>query len=434
MRRPRSRTVVRTSGALLLALAVTACDSGGSGGSAGGGGDSGELTVWLTIDARESWPDLITQTNKRFAERYPDAKVKVQYQQWTSKNQKIDAAIAGRDVPDVVEMGNSEVTNYIINGAFIPVDERKFDHSKDWLPALSDACRLDGKIYCVPYYAGARIGIYRNDLLKEIGVAKPPATYPELLTVLDKMKAKFHSKDKNFSTFHMPGRYWFAAMAYVKDVGGEMAVKEGDRWRGALSDPKSVEGLKLWKKFLDDYYVGDRSKDNSDEPGVVGQGKTGMFYGNTWEANAAADPRAGGNPAMKGKFDTFVFPGPSGKPLPPFLGGSLLAVPVKSSKQTMAQEWIRLFTDKQSQRMLIKAETLPNNTVQLKEVPTDGINAPAAVAATRGWVTPLAPGWTAVEKSNVLPEMLQAIATDKKTVEQATKDADRAIDAVINDN
>ncbi|MFE0425274.1 extracellular solute-binding protein [Streptomyces sp. NPDC058953] len=433
MRRPRSRTAVRTSGALLLALAVTACDSGGSSGS-GGGGDSGELTVWLTIDARESWPDLITATNKRFAERYPDARVKVQYQQWTSKNQKIDAAFAGNDVPDVVEMGNSEVTNYIINGAFIPVDEREYDHSKDWLPALADACRNEGKIYCVPYYAGARVGIYRTDLLKQIGVTKAPATYPELLTVLDKLKAEFNTKDKNFSTFHMPGRYWFAAMAFVKDAGGEMAVQEDGRWRGALSDPRSVEGLKVWKKLLDDYYVGDRSKDNSDEPGVVGQGKTGMFYGNTWEANAAADPRAGGNPAVKGKFDTFAFPGPSGKLLPPFLGGSMLAVPAKSRKQDMAQEWIKLFTDRQSQRVLIKAETLPNNTVQLKEVPADGINGPAALAATRGWVTPLAPGWTAVEKSNVLPEMLQAIATDKKSVEQATRDADRAIDAVINKN
>ncbi|MFF3556912.1 extracellular solute-binding protein [Streptomyces tsukubensis] len=433
MRRSRSRTAVRTSGALVLALAATACDSGGNGGSAGKGG-SDELTVWLTIDARESWPGLITATNKRFAERYPGVRVDVQYQQWTSKNQKIDAALAGRDVPDVVEMGNSETTNYIVNGAFSPVDEQKFDHSKDWLPALADACRLNGKTYCVPYYAGARVGIYRTDLLREIGVAKPPSTYPELLSVLDKMKARFGRTDKNFSAFHMPGRYWSAAMAYVKDAGGEMAVQQDGRWRGALSSPESLKGLTEWKKLLDSYYTGDRSKDNSDEPGVVGQGKTGMFYGNTWEANAAADPKAGGNPAMKGKFATFPFPGPSGKLMPPFLGGSTLAVPVKSRSQDMAREWIRLFTDRESQRTLIKAETLPNNTVQLRDVPADGINGAAAISATRGWVTPLAPGWGAVEKSNVLPEMLQAIATDKKSVEQAAKDADRAIDAVINDN
>ncbi|MGW1148467.1 hypothetical protein ACWD6I_26295, partial [Streptomyces sp. NPDC002454] len=158
------------------------------------------------------------------------------------------------------------------------------------------------------------------------------------------------------------------------------------------------------------------------------------LIGNTWEANAAADPRSGGNPALRGKFDTFAFPGPSGKLLPPFLGGSLLAVPVKSGKQELARDWIKLFTDHGSQQQLIKAQTLPNNTVQLREVPADGINGPSARAAERGWVTPLAPGWTAVEKSNILPSMLQSIATGKKTVEQATEDADREIDKLINEN
>ncbi|MGW5674159.1 extracellular solute-binding protein [Streptomyces sp. NPDC003860] len=434
MRRPWSRTAAWAAGAVSLVLLASGCDSSGSSGSQGAGGESGDLTVWLTIDARESWPDLITATNKRFAERYPDVTVKVQYQQWTSKNQKIDAALAGRDVPDVVEMGNSETTNYIINGAFTTVDEADFDHSGDWLPALADACRLDGKTYCVPYYAGARVGIYRTDLLKQVGVTKPPASYAEMIQVLDRLKAKFGASNKKFSAFYMPGRYWNAAMAYVKDAGGEMAVQEDGRWRGALSSPESIKGLTAWKKLIDDYYTGDRSKDNSDEPGVVGQGNVGMFYGNTWEANAAADPRAGGNPAMRGKFATFPFPGPSGGLMPPFLGGSMLAIPAKSKKAQLAKDWIRLFTDRQSQRQLIKAETLPNNTVQLREVPADGINGAAAVAATRGWVTPLAPGWVAVEKSNVVPAMLQSIATGKKSIEDATRDADREIDAVINDN
>ncbi|MQS39940.1 extracellular solute-binding protein, partial [Streptomyces katsurahamanus] len=119
-------------GAAALAAALTACDSGGP---SDAGGRSGSLTVWLTIDARESWPDLVASTNKRFAKRYPQTEVKVQYQQWTSKNQKIDAALAGQNVPDVVEMGNSETTNYIVNGAFAPLDKGDYDHSEDWLPA-----------------------------------------------------------------------------------------------------------------------------------------------------------------------------------------------------------------------------------------------------------------------------------------------------------
>ncbi|MEV5201174.1 extracellular solute-binding protein [Streptomyces sp. NPDC053720] len=429
--RPHRRSMIL--GALLLLTAVAGCSAGDpdAPGERARGGK--ELTVWLTVDARESWPELVASANARFAKKHPGVEVDVQYQQWTTKNQKLDAVLAGRNVPDVVEMGNSETTNYIVNGAFAPLDPKSFDHSAQWLPALADACHDDGRTYCVPYYAGARVGVYRTDYFKRAGLTHAPRTYPELISSLDRLKKQYGSKDPGFSAFYLPGRYWSAAMGFVKDAGGEMAVEKDGRWQGALSSPKSVAGLTTWKKLIDDYYVGDRAKDNGDQPAVVGQGKVGVFYGNTWEAAASADARSGGDPRLKGKFDTFAFPGPSGQLLPPFLGGSTLAVPVKSQNQDLANDWIRIFTDRKSQQQLIAANTLPNNTVQLAEVAAGGINGPAAQAATRGWVTPLAPGWTSVEKSNVLPEMLERIATGKASVTDAARDADRRIDAVINE-
>lgn len=425
----RLRGVVAAASTLAVLAGAAGCSSD-SGTSKGGG----KLTVWLTVDAQESWPDLVESVNTRFKQAHPGTDVSVQYQQWTTKNLKLDAALAGHDVPDVVEMGNSETANYIVNDAFAPVDPAKYDHAGEWLGALREPCEYNGKTYCVPYYVGARVGIYRTDLYQQAGLSKAPDTYPELIAGLDALKARFGAEDKAFSALYMPGRYWYAALAFVKDTGGEIAVKKDGHWQSTLSSPKSVEGLKAWKGLIDAYYVGDRSKDNGDEPAVVGQGKVGVFYGNTWEADAAGDPQSGGNPELKGKFGSFAFPGPSGGPLPPFLGGSELAVPVKSQNQDLAQEWIKLFTDRTSQQRLIKANTLPNNTVQLADVDAKGVNGPAAKAATRGWVTPQAPGWVAVEKANILQEMLEDIATGKHSVEDATKAADGRIDAVINKN
>ncbi|MFJ5921118.1 extracellular solute-binding protein [Kitasatospora sp. NPDC092948] len=425
--RARCRPLVLT---FLLALTVAGCSSGPGGGS----GSGGKLTVWLAVDAQESWPELVQSTNDRFTKAHPGVKVEVQYQQWTTKNQKLDAVLAGKNVPDVVEMGNSETTNYIVNGAFAALDPAGYDQSDAWLPALADACRANGKTYCVPYYVGARVGIYRTDYFTQAGVPGAPKTYPELLAALDRLKAVQGAQDPNFSALYMPGRYWYAAMAFVKDAGGEIAAKDGDTWKSSLSSPKSVAGLTEWKRLIDTYYVGDRAKDNGDQPGVVGQGHVGVFYGNTWEAGGAADPTVGGDPKLKDKFGTFPFPGPSGKLLPPFLGGSTLAVPAKSTRKDLAADWIKLFTDRQSQQALIAADALPNNTTQLAEVAGGGINGPAAqAAATGGWMTPFAPGWTSVEKSNILPEMLERIATGKASVQDATRDADKRIDEVINE-
>ncbi|MFG2915015.1 extracellular solute-binding protein [Kitasatospora sp. NPDC048298] len=430
MARRGLRGMVAIASAAAVLAGAAGCESGGSGSAKG----SQRLTVWLTVDAQESWPDLVESTNARFAQQHPGVSVAVEYQQWTTKNLKLDAALAGRDVPDVVEMGNSEVVNYIVNDAFTAVEPSAFDQSAQWLGALREPCESNGRTYCVPYYVGARVGIYRTDLFQQAGLTKAPESYPELIADLDALKAKFGAQDHAFSALYLPGRYWYAAMAFVKDAGGEIAVRADGHWRSALSSPESVAGLKAWKGLLDAYYVGDRSKDNGDEPAVVGQGKVAVFYGNTWEAEAAADPQSGGDPALRGRFATFPFPGPSGGPLPPFLGGSELAVPAKSKNGQLARDWIRLFTDRTSQQRLIKANTLPNNTAQLAEVDPAGVNGSAARAATRGWVTPPAPGWAAVEKANILQEMLEDIATGKHTVEEAAKTADGRIDAVIDKN
>ena len=125
-------------------------------------------------------------------------------------------------------------------------------------------------------------------------------------------------------------------------------------------------------------------------------------------------------------------PGPSGKNLPVFLGGSDLAVPVKSEAQAVAAEWINAFTGSSGQKGLIAKGNLPNNKTDLATLKDDPATAVPATAAESNWFVPMAPGWGQVEKAQVLQTMLQNIGTGKKSVEAAAKDADAAIDKVIN--
>src|SRR5436305_4755781 len=113
------------------------------------------ITVWLRTDAQSGWPDLVAAANKQFQSDHPGTSVNVQYQNWGDHLQKFDATLAGGNGPDVIEMGNTEMTKYMAAGAFGDLSSAKgsFDNSANWLKGLAASGSYNGKTYGVPYYA-----------------------------------------------------------------------------------------------------------------------------------------------------------------------------------------------------------------------------------------------------------------------------------------
>ncbi|WP_018571346.1 extracellular solute-binding protein [Streptomyces sp. PsTaAH-124] len=423
------RKLVAAIGIAGMMVSIAAC--GGSDDDKGGsnGADAKELTVWLTVDAQNNWPDLVKAADDAVAKKHPGLKVKHEYYGWPDKNTKLDAVLATDKAPDVVEMGNTEMLGYMVKGAFAPLDASKFDNSSGWLDGLKASVTYEGKTYGVPYYAGGRVANWRKDIFAQSDVKTTPKTYQELIADLDKVQKKQGDK---FSAWYQPSRDWYAAMSFVYDAGGSIAKEDGGQWKANLSSPESLKGLNDYKAVLDKYMHGDKTKDEADRPIVYGQGKSGMIFAAAWEGATAADPKNDKVGKLADKVENFVMPGPSGKNMPVFLGGSDLAVPVKSKAQAVAAEWINAFTGTAGQKGLIAKGNLPNNKTDLATLKSDPKTAVPATAAESSWFVPMAPGWGQVEKAQVLQTMLQSIGTGKKSVEDAAKEADAAIDKVIN--
>ncbi len=165
------RTVAALALVAVLGIFVT---------SAGGGTQrsTASITVWLQNDAQNGWPDLVASVNQQFSKQHPGVDVNVQYQTWPTHLQKFDATLAGGNAPDVVEMGTTEMTKYMAAGAFQDLSDQRssFDNSANWLKALKDSATYGGRLYGVPYYAGARVVTYRTDLFKKAGIAKLPTS------------------------------------------------------------------------------------------------------------------------------------------------------------------------------------------------------------------------------------------------------------------
>jgi N,N'-diacetylchitobiose transport system substrate-binding protein len=121
----------------------------------------------------------------------------------------------------------------------------------------------------------------------------------------------------------------------------------------------------------------------------------------------------------------FVMPSRTkGLPMPGFLGGSILSVPVGANK-SLAVDWIKAYTSNQSMTALRSIGNIPNTTSLLG-------NSVFERAARRSWFVPTAKNWVNVENGNILRNMLAQILTGKLSVKQAAQSASDNISSVLN--
>jgi N,N'-diacetylchitobiose transport system substrate-binding protein len=410
----KRRTIVALGLVVVLAASLVAATSGATKKATANG-----ITVWLQIDAQSGWPDLVASTNQKFQADHPGTTVTIQYQNWGDHLQKFDATLAGGGGPDVIEMGNTEMTKYMAAGAFSALDKSSFDNSSNWLKGLAASGAYGGKTFGVPYYAGSRVVTYRTDLFKKAGISKLPATTADYVTDAKKLLAK--NSKKGFSPIYIAGTDWYVAMGFVFDYGGGIAQQVSGKWKGLLSSPKSIAGLTAYKNF---YLATSRASKTTDEThpnpyDVYAQGQAASMIGPSWFSCCVGKK-------YTGSTGQFVMPGHvKGQSIPGFLGGSDLAVPGTSSNKALAADWIKDFTSTASEKGLQAKGNIPNATNLLGASVNER-------AAARSWFVPTAKHWVDVENGNILRNMLAQILTGKLSIQQAAASASDNIASVLN--
>jgi N,N'-diacetylchitobiose transport system substrate-binding protein len=392
------------------------------------------ITVWLQVDAQSGWPKVVAAATKKFEQQNPGVTVNVQYQQWNTHLQKFDATLAGGNVPDVIEMGNTETTKYMAAGAFadLTADKSKFPNSSTWLKGLEASGTYDGKLFAVPYYAGSRVVVYRTDLFKQAGITKPPTSLAQLVADGQKVMGQ-HGSDPTFSGLYVAGQDWYSALAFVYDYGGQIAAQTGGKWQGTLDKPRAIAGLNAFKNTFLALSKASKSTDEANPFPTTpfAQGHAAAFVGPGWQYSYALDPKAG-NPKLKNVEGAFAMPSHTpGKTMPAFLGGSDLAIPAASPNKTLAEQWIGDYTSSANEAGIVKAGNLPNTTSLLRLVKGTPGTALAQSAKTT-WFVPTAKNWANVESSNVLRTMLTTILVGKQSVMQAATSASNTITKILN--
>jgi N,N'-diacetylchitobiose transport system substrate-binding protein len=394
----------------------------------GGTGEGGELRLWL--NGGDTPDDFVKFAIGEFNKVHPDVKVTFERQQWTGIVEKLTTSLSSSDSPDIIELGNTQAQAFEAAGALEDLTADKADlGGDDLLQSLVEAGTYNGKFYGVPYYAGARVMLYRKDLFEKSGLTIP-TTIDEMMTAATKLKAD-NSSTPNFSGMYLPGKNWFAALPFIWVNGGDIAVQDGSAWKGELADDKSVQGLTEFQKFIQETSGAPKDGDDSKDYLAFCNGEVGMMPAPGWKPGQIIN-KDDGCPAMEANIGAFAMPGlTAGTTSPAFLGGSNLAVSAKSKNPDLANELLKILVSKDYQKQFADQGTIPALKSLLGDITGSDAATAQAKAAQNSRFVPSSENWAAVEASNILPDMFVAISGGADVKTEAAK-ADAAIEAILN--
>ncbi len=141
-----------------------------------GGGGAKEVVFW------EFWPaEVIDPILARFQAQHPEIHVRMEQLTWQSGLEKITAAMASGNTPDLCELGSTWMPRMLHSGAL-----------SDWSAGVADLkpklrgwqiVSIGDAAYGMPWVLGTRALFYNKTLFGKAGIdsMNPPATWDDLL-------------------------------------------------------------------------------------------------------------------------------------------------------------------------------------------------------------------------------------------------------------
>ncbi|MDI2128075.1 extracellular solute-binding protein [Yinghuangia seranimata] len=386
-------------------------------------GNGKKVTVWLMKGTAPD--DYLAAFKAKFEADHPGATLDVQIQQWNGIDQKIISALASKDAPDVMEAGNTQVATYAASGGVKDLTGKVNElGGKDWLTGLSNPGKVDGKQYGVPFYAANRVVIYNKEAFAAAGITAPPKTQAEWLEDTKKL----NSGDQQ--GIYLPGQNWYFYAGLLKDQGGDLAVKDGDKWKGGLDTPAAAAAANFYKDLqANSKAAKDGDEKTQPETVAAANGKVAQFIAVPGELETVVTK----NPALKDKYGYFPIPGKdAAKPGAVLTGGSDLIIPETAKNQDLAYDVIKQFNSDEWQTKLAKAiKMLPNKTTLGAALEGDAGAAAMMTGASNGFATPNSPNWTAVESNNPIKAYLTKVLTGTDAA-AAGKEANETLTKTLN--
>jgi multiple sugar transport system substrate-binding protein len=198
---------------------------------------AGDAAVVVELWAMGREGEVVQQLVPAFEERNPGVHVRVQQIPWSAAHEKLLTAYVGEAMPDVMQLGNTWLPEFVALGAVEPLDARiaasTVVRADAFPPGVLDPNVLEGVIYATPWYVDTRVLFYRSDLLAAARHPDPPAAWDDWLATMTAVKARAGA---NAYAILLPMDEWQMPTILALQRGGEL-LRDRDRYGNFTSTP-----------------------------------------------------------------------------------------------------------------------------------------------------------------------------------------------------
>jgi len=290
---------------LLVAVLAAACASGGGSGSGGSGsGGSGSPSAstgsspsaspqqsappkpvelrWGVVanspEAQEIWKSFA----QKVTETYPHITLKLEAEPFNQYWTKLQAQIASRTAPDIIQIQSLRTATFAPRGAFEPL-QNYFDtipgfEVEDFDSSILEALSWNGDQIALPFDFGPLVLFYNKDLFDKYNVPYPDEnmTWEGFLE-----RAKALTRDGNYGALVNP--LFDHVIAWIWSNGGEFM--DDEMTTAMINQPAAVEAVQFLSDLIHVHKVAPKITDPGNSNWGMEQfqtGKIGMYTDGPW--------------------------------------------------------------------------------------------------------------------------------------------------------
>jgi raffinose/stachyose/melibiose transport system substrate-binding protein len=303
---------------LVLVAAVSGC-GGGTNGSGSGSNSSSSAPVTLTwwnnanTDPGLSfWNSVVSDFHKA----HPNITVTNVPMQNEQFNTKIPVALQSTSPPDIYQQwGGGALATQVGAGKVLDIT----NDVKPWIGQLGNAVstwQVNGKQYGIPYNLGVVGFWYNKDLFAKASISSPPATWDDLLSDIQKLKAAGIVPISIGGQDRWPDAFYWDYLA-VRECSKSVLQQAAKTYN--LSDScwmqagQKVQQLLDAKPFQAGFLATSAQQGAGSSAGLIGNGKAAMELQGQWDVGVMNGLTPSGN-GLGSSLGWFAFPSiPGGK-------------------------------------------------------------------------------------------------------------------------